>query len=340
MSRVSQAALQYRLRWKRRRLLFRALRKRHQLTVVASRTANIMRSDILLFSTVRNEMTRLPHFMEHYRTLGVRHFLFVDNGSDDGTQEFLRQQNDVSLWSTRHSYRLSRFGVDWLTWLQIRYGHDHWCLTVDADEILIYPHYETRPLPALTDWLDQHERRSFGALMLDMYPENRLTDQTYKTGDNPFEILCWFDGGNYVMQKKADLQNLWIQGGVRARAFFENDPRRAPTLGKIPLVKWNRRYVYVSSAHSLLPRHLNHVYAEDGGERISGVLLHSKFLDTAVERSIEEKQRGEHFANSALYDAYYDTLSNDPKLWISNSSKFISWRQLESMGLMSKGNWV
>jgi hypothetical protein len=69
-------------------------------------------------------------------------------------------------------------------------------------------------------------------------------------------------------------------------------------------------------------------------------LLHSKFLNVVVEKSAEEKHRREHFANSDLYEGYYDRLINDPDLWCHASTKFISWRQLEAMGLMSKGNWV
>ncbi len=340
MSLLSEAGMAYRLRWKRRRLLFRALRKRRQLKAIKDRTARILPDQILLFSTIRNEAERLPFFLEHYRSLGVGHFLFVDNASDDGSAKLLEEQDDVSFWSTSESYRLSRFGVDWLGWLQIKHGHGHWCLTVDADEILIYPHYQTRPLPALTGWLDQQELESFGALMLDMYPNGALEDQKYMPGSSPFETLDWFDSGNYMMQQKPDLLNLWIQGGVRARLFFKDRPRRAPTLGKVPLVKWNRRFAYVSSTHSLLPRRLNQVYDVEGGERISGVLLHTKFLDSVVARSSEEKKRAEHFANSKLYDDYYDALSSNPTLWCESSSRFTGWRQLEAMGLMSKGNWV
>lgn len=340
MSILQEAWLAYRLRWKRRRLLFRALRKRRQLQQVVDRTDLIGASDILCFSTVRNERVRLPFFLDHHRALGVRHFLMVDNGSDDGTDAFLKDQPDVSLWQTRHSYKLSRFGVDWLTWLQIKHGHGHWCLTLDADEILIYPHFETRPLPALVNWLEQHGRQSFGVLMLDMYPKGPLGSQSYGPGDDPFETLCWFDGGNYLMQKKPDLHNLWIQGGVRARRFFADRPERAPTMGKTPLVKWNRRFAYVSSAHSILPRRLNRVYDDQGGECTSGILLHTKFLNTVVEKSSEEKERREHFANSDLYDAYYDALIADPDLWCAHSTRFQSWRQLEAMGLMSKGNWI
>lgn len=176
--------------------------------------------------------------------------------------------------------------------------------------------------------------------MLDMYPKGPLKAQVYESGENPFNILSWFDGGNYMIQKKPDLENLWIQGGVRARVFFADQPRRAPTMSKTPLVKWHRRYVYVSSSHSILPRGLNHVYDETGGERTSGILLHTKFLHTIVDRSAQEKHRREHFANSDLYESYYDSLTENPDLWCPCSTRLISWRQLEAMGLMSKGNWI
>jgi len=337
--RLRELWVAYRLRWKRRRLLFRALRKRRQLTAVIDRTDRIAPGAILAAATVRNEATRLPHFLNHHRRLGVDHFLFVDNGSEDGTRAYLAEQEDVSLWSTRDSYRLSRFGVDWLTWLQIRHAHGHWCLTLDADEIFIYPYHETRDLRALAGWLERHGHESIGALMLDMYPKGPLAEQSYSPGDDPIRTLPWFDGGNYMMQRKPDLQNLWIQGGVRARRFFAAKPRRAPTMGKTPFVKWNRRFVYDSSTHSLLPRRLNHVYETGGGERISGVLLHTKFLPEVVRKSGEEKHRQEHFANSRLYDDYYDSLTSSPDLWCPHSRRFTGWRQLEAMGLMSRGGW-
>ncbi len=340
MGKAQQLWQAYKLRWKRHRLLFRALRKRSQISPVRDQTGLIGPQDILVAATMRNELVRLPYFLDHYRKLGVDHFLIVDNGSDDGTREYLTAQPDVSVWVTRHSYKLSRFGVDWLTWLQIRHAHGHWCLTVDADELLVYPYCDTRPLPALTGWLDGAEIRSFGALMLDMYPKGSLGAQQYTAGQDPFEILSWFDGGNYMIQKQNLLQRLWVQGGVRTRKFFADRPERAPTLSKIPLVKWDRRFAYVSSTHSLLPRRLNQVYDETGGERASGVLLHTKFLDDIIGKAQEEKQRRQHFANSTLYDDYYDNLMQNPDLWCDKSSRYVSWRQLEAMGLMSKGTWL
>ncbi len=330
----------YRMRWARKRLRMRARRKSLQLRPVADRTARIRSDDLLLFSTQRNEMVRLPYFLEYYRDMGISHFLIVDNGSDDGSVAYLAAQPDVSLWRTSGSYKASRFGVDWLNHLQSRHGHGHWCLVVDADEFLVYPFCDTRPLRALTDWLDSCSIRAFSAMMLDMYPKGPLDAQPYLPGQNPIDIACWFDSGNYTISRNARYRNLWIQGGVRSRVFFADAPDRAPALNKIPLVKWNRRYSYVSSTHMLLPRGLNLVYDERGGEKVSGVLLHAKFLDVFSAKAAEERERREHYADGSEYSAYVDGRPEAPELWCKWSEKYINWRQLEILGLMSKGNWA
>lgn len=328
------------LRLRRRRFLARALYRRSQLDPVANRTSAILRGDVLCFLCVRNEAARLPHFLRHHRALGVRHFLIVDNASTDGTDQLLLSQPDVSLWRTTASYKAARFGMDWLGWLQLRYGHQHWCLTLDADELLIYPHWETRTLPALTDWLDRQGRASFGALTVDMYPAGSVSEGFVGPDDDPINHLGWFDAGNYQVQIQPRMRNLWVQGGARARVFFAASPRQAPTLNKTPLVRWHWRYAYVNSTHALLPVALNEVYATDGGELTSGILLHTKFLPGITDRSSEEKQRGEHFADAAQYAAYYDRLTADPVLHCAASTRYTGWRQMEALGLMSRGGWI
>jgi len=264
----------------------------------------------------------------------------VDNGSDDGSAEYLAAQPDVSLWHTTRSYKRARFGVDWQNWLQSRYGHNHWTLAVDVDEFLVYPFCDTRPIRALTDWLDASSIRSFSAMLLDMYPKGPIDGFAYREGQDPFEIASWFDSGNYTISRNGRFGNLWIQGGPRARAFFRDRPERAPALNKVPLVRWQRHYAYVSSTHMLLPRGLNLVYDEWGGEKASGCLLHAKFLDSFAAKSEEELQRRQHYANSHEYRAYQAHLKTNPDLWCRWSEKYINWRQLEILGLMSKGNWA
>ena len=330
----------YRLRWKRRRFLFRVWRKRRQIRPYQNRTSEIRQDAILAFATVRNEIVRLPFFLSHYRALGVDHFLFVDNGSDDGTLDYLADQPDVSVWRTDHSYRLSRFGVDWLGWLLWQYGHGHWCLTVDADELLVYPHCESRGLRQLTGWLDASGIPSLGAIMLDLYPQGPLSGESYSPGQDPTEVLRWFDTGNYCSQTHPYYGNTWIQGGVRERVFFAAEPHRAPTLNKTPLVRWNKRYAYVSSTHQILPRHLHDTFDLEGGGKLSGALLHTKFLPVITAKSEEEMQRRQHFENSNLYQDYHARLAQGPDLWHPAAARYDGPQSLIRHGLMSKGDWV
>ena len=330
----------YRLRLQRRRWRIRAFRKRRDLRPVANRSEDIKPSDILLFCTQRNEGVRLPWFLKYYRDMGVNHFFFVDNDSTDGSLDYLSRQHDVSVWTTTASYKRSRFGMDWMNWLLMKYGHGHWTLTVDPDELFLYPFCDTRPFRALTDWLDASSIKSFSAMLLDMYPKGRLDLHPYKAGQDPLDVANWFDAGNYTISKNPKFGNLWIQGGPRARMFFADTPDLAPALNKVPLVRWDRRYTYVSSTHNLLPRGLNLVYDEWGGEKASGVLLHTKFLDTFTEKAAEELDRRQHYGGSREYIAYADGVKDNPDLWCKWSEKYINWRQLEILGLMSKGNWA
>lgn len=340
--RLSRFRLPVRLRRRAERqwLVVRAFNRRHRLRPVQDRTALIGKKDILAFVTLRNERVRLPYFLDYYRAQGVDHFLIVNNDSDDGSGAYLKQQPDVSLWSTGAGYKKSRFGMDWLNWLLMRHGSGHWCLTVDPDEFFVYPHCDTRPLKALTDWLDASERRSFPAMLLDMYPRGDIEDEVYEEGGDPFQIARWFDPANYTISKNSYYGNLWIQGGPRTRKFFTAHPLSGPALNKIPLVKWHWRYTYVSSTHMLLPRHLNLVYDEDGGEQASGCLLHAKFLSTFGEKSAEELDRRQHYANSREYEAYHAGLRRGTNLWCSESREYTDWRQLEDLGLISRGNWA
>ena len=307
---------------------------------MSDRTSQVKPDDILCFSTLRNERVRLPYFIKYYRDQGVDHFFIVDNDSSDGSLEYLMEQPDVSVWHTAKSYKRARFGVDWLNWLQMKHAHGHWALVVDPDEFLVYPFCDTRPIRALTDWLDASSIKSFSAMLLDMYPKGRIDAQPYREGQNPLEITSWFDSGNYMINKNKKFGNLWIQGGPRGRTFFKDQPEKAPALNKVPLVKWDRKYTYVSSTHMLLPRGLNLVYDEWGGEKASGVLLHTKFLDTFTQKASEELERRQHYSASVEYRAYAENMTDNPDLWCKWSEKYINWRQLEILGLMSKGNWA
>ncbi|MHA3915596.1 glycosyltransferase family 2 protein [Halovulum sp. GXIMD14793] len=334
LNRNSRALRTERLSWRRRAFL-----QGFQLKPVVVSNALIRKPGVLCFSTLRNERIRLPYFLDYYRKLDVSHFLIVDNGSDDGSREYLAEQPDVSLWTTTASYKAAGFGIDWLNALKTRYAHERWVLVVDVDEFLVYPYVDSRPLPALTDWLDANTHRNFGAMMIDLYGKDGIAETPYQEGEDPVAALGWFDAGNYTYSYNSWHDNLWIQGGPRQRAFFADDPKAAPALNKTPLVKWRRGHVFISSTHTLLPRRMNRVFDDAGGERTSGALLHAKFLSVFADKAKEEVRRRQHYAESREYLAYRDK-AEQTQLWTDASTQYRDWHQLEQLGLISTGGWL
>lgn len=327
-----------RLRHLRRRLLWRALRARRRLTAVTDRTAGIAKSDILAFAVIRDEAERLPYFLEHHRQLGVRHFLVVDNGSQDGGDRWLAGQGDVSLWTTGDSYRASRFGLDWVNSLLMRHGSGHWCLTLDADELLVYPDHDRSDLRALTAWLEARGAEAMAAMMVELYPKGPLSAAYHTAGQNPVEVLPYFDPQGYDRTEMPRYRHVSIRGGPRRRVFFADQPDLAPHLHKVPLIRWHWRYAYLSSTHLALPARLNAGFLRP--DLPTGALLHTKFMPRVLERSEQERQRAEHFTHPDRYGAYYDGLADDPDLWFEGSARYEGADQLERLGLVQRGQWA
>lgn len=343
----------YGLRLRRKAWLWRARRAAAQLAPVVDRTAQIGRDDILVFATQRNEGLRLPGFLDHYRALGAAHFLIVDNASQDGSGAYLADQPDVSVWRTEAGYARARFGTDWMMALLARHGIGHWVLIVDPDELLVYAHCDSRPLRALTDWLQATRLPAFPALLLDLYPgppqgsdpADPSTDPSSASGAATGATLPppeagWYDPAGYVFQRDPRFGNLWVQGGPRARAFFAHHPARAPALNKVPLVRWRAGLALASSTHSLLPRGINRWWDDSGGLAASGCLLHTKFMAPQIDRAGEEAARRQHYAGAREYAAYRDGLAAGVRLWTRQSVRYDGWRGLERRGLLSAGDWA
>ena len=142
-----------------------------------NRHAVASRDEIRLFARCRNERLRLPAFFQHYRAMGVDRFYIVDNESSDGTTEYLASQPDVHLFRTTDRYGESGSGTAWMNALLAEFGVGCWCVTVDIDELLIFPGSEQTPLRRLTAHLDGRGHDAFVCLMLDLYPAGPIVER-------------------------------------------------------------------------------------------------------------------------------------------------------------------
>jgi len=59
---------------------------------------------LTVYAPVKNEMGMLPAFLGHYRAMGFEQFIFYDDQSDDGTFEYLREQDDCIIVHARMTF--------------------------------------------------------------------------------------------------------------------------------------------------------------------------------------------------------------------------------------------
>ena len=284
-------------------------------------------AEIRAFLVVRNEALRLPDNLRHHRALGVSRFFVVDNGSSDGTVEFLLAQPDVHLFSTSGSFASSGFGMDWINGLLDAHGDGHWTLTVDADELLAYPGFESVALPRVCAHLDHLDAQGLFCMLLDMYADGPLRDIGYRAGDSLLAACPWFDPAPYRTVQAAAFPHVQLYGGVRERVFGFSGAV-TPTLSKVPLVRWRAGMRFLLCTHALTPIRL---------AQMTGALLHFKFLDDFHSRAMTEAARGEHFAGGLEYKLYAELLARNPALTLRdpNSVRLQDSRQLVEMGLMA-----
>jgi len=249
----------------------------------------------------------------------------------------MKEEEDVSLWHTKHSYKDSNFGMEWCNSVLNKYGKDKWCVTCDPDEFLVYPKIEHRKLQDLTNWMDSMNQPSLFCVMIDCYSDKDI-DKTYlnNKGDT-FKACPYFDKFNFTQRYSSKFNNVWIQGGVRMRKHFQLNPQNAPAQNKVPLIKWRIGYKYLSSMHHTNTPSINCTIYDDN-RFVSGAIMHFKYTSAFKNKVTEEITRKQHYNNSQEYKKYskegFDSLYD--KNW---SIKYTDSTQLVKLKMIHEGEW-
>jgi len=308
-----------------------------ELRLVQDNLHAINDKDIVLFSTMKNETHRLEYFIDYYRNMGVKHFIMVDNDSNDGMMALVSEYSDVTVYHTKGSYKDSNFGMHWLNYLLNKHGIGKWCFTCDPDEFFVFAHDDSRDLIDLTQYLDSIEQKSLFTVMVDMYGKGSIEESNYLSGQNPVKACPYFDGFGYSKQFNSHQSNLFVQGGVRRRVFAKDKPENAPALNKVPLIKWQFGYAYTSSMHMAIPNYLN---KNVNDHQETGALLHFKFIAQLQDKVAVELEAKQHYNDSAEYKQYGAVIQDEQILFDpSVSVKFENWKTLADIGLINKGEW-
>lgn len=275
----------------------------NQLELLSDETklASVLQADVIVICVVRNESVILPHFFEHYRGLGVRGFVFVDNLSDDGTREYLFKQEDVALYSADTEYKYSHFGVAWQQAILGNHCVGKWVLLADADEFLVFPGSDHRSLWSVVEELEAEGHNAALTLMIDMYPYGDLSNADFKIS-RPFDVANYFD--NPAVSE-------WELGS----GHFSNSKSYLSTL-RHRIMPNSHPNLFMSQKYCLF-RYFPWVHLSEGLHYAANINIsekpmyfaHFKYHSGFKDKIIEEVRRKQHFNDAEEYRRYQAMLS-------------------------------
>lgn len=249
----------------------------------------------VLICVIKNDIVRIPGFLAHYRNLGIKNFVFLDNMSTDGTREYLCGQKDTTVFVCAHEYRSER-RVAWINRMIAEIGDDRWYLVVDSDEFVSYVGCEEHKIRELSCMAMEKGITRIEGFMVDMYSRNGLFQM--ENGVDFRSEYCYFDKDTYTI---TNLQRgKLIRGGPRTRMF-----EKQMQLSKFPLFYFAKEDI-VPSAHYMMP------FEKNISAPVYLAILHYKFMDNSdYDKLREAVEKGIYSNNSEDYKKYWSVVSEN-----------------------------
>ena len=280
--------------------------------------------ELVVLVVVRDGRSYIKSFVEHYFTLGAKHLVFLDNGSEDGTIEALKEyESGVTVFSTGLPFK--QYQISMRQYLVERFGRGRWTLSVDIDELFDYPFSDVVSVKALLQYLNDNRYTAVIAQMLDMFPEAISSEVVAVSSETPLKKLHrYYDTSDVTTREYNLFQDLTgneasneeikvLQGGVQRRLF-----NLSPMLTKHPLVFLEE---------GVRPVDLSEHWV--GGARLadfSGVLLHYKLSADLYGLARREVEKRTYPNRHGKYDKYVEILESASQLLLKDETS----RQLQS----------
>ncbi len=271
--------------------------------------------EVIVLAVVRDGRPYVKSFVDHYRSLGAKHLVFLDNGSTDGTVEALMGYEDVTVFRTTLPFK--RYGLSMRKYLAERFGMGRWTLNVDVDELFVYPYMDVVGLGSLLGYLNDNSFNAVVTSVLDMFPEDPLTDVAGEEDEPLKERHRFYDPSEVseeAYESVGDVGNVpanpdvpILRGGIRRALFGLNS-----LLIKHPLIFLDGK---------LKPMDLSEHWVGDARlADFTGVLLHYKLLNglyAAVRRKVESRNYPNRWRK---YERYLMVLEGAPSLAVKTET--------------------
>lgn len=255
------------------------------------------KDELLVTCLVRNGEMYVKSFIEHYFSLGVKHIVFLDNGSSDKTVELVSKYKNVTIFETKLSYKKYRFAFK--RFLVNRFAKNKWVLYVDIDEFFDYPYSDKMNLSSLLKYLNENSYTAVLGQMLDMFSDKPLAKVISEPTDDIKKKYAYYDISEI---EKVDLRIFGLKkhfGGINKSIFGIGDIK----LSKFPLFFMD---------HKIKPFRLSSHDIKNGRiADFSVVLNHYKFLGSFYDKVIRVVKEGQYHKGSLHYKIYLSVLKDN-----------------------------
>jgi hypothetical protein len=334
-TRQRKLAFWYRFTWKLRR---GAAKTGRRLILAAGAADGARIKGVPAVVPYYGDHRLLNWFLAYYRGLGAGHFVFLDLGAKRDLHEWVGDAADCSVWRPEGFMHPSST-IHALNFLRHRYARGKWCLSVEPFDLLVFPKSETRHLRDLIDFVESEQRDHVAAVVVDAYGDGPAREMAVTGERSPVELLPYFDRFGYQTMEAGETKAVPIMGGVQRRALYGDEPKMAPPLNRIPLVKISKEAFYTASTRQLVPHKLNTPHS-DWHSTTTACLLRYAMLGDEVSLHIAKQAEGGQLypdQTTAMYPGS-ETMAG-MTLKNQNSGRFTGSQDLLGCGLINNGQW-
>ena len=196
--------------------------------------------ELVVVCIVRNGRPYMESFINHHLSLGVKHIVFLDNGSEDDTVAVARGHEHVTVLQSRLPYK--KYEGAMIQYLISRAGKGRWSLYLDIDELFDYPYSDVVGLSAFLGYLNEKSYTAVVTQVLDMFSDRALSSRAGQETEPRREAYRFYDLSNI---KRRDYRN-------RSNVIANNDIKRyrdgiRSTLFDVPFELTNHRLIFFDS---------------------------------------------------------------------------------------------
>ena len=272
-----------------------------KLTLVAKRIDSLAPSDVILITAFNNDDNFIRIFLEHYKKIGIRKFVFINNNSSDKTAGIIEnfgatQDVHIDIWRTNDKFNSKKM-MGWRQRLILHYGLNRWYIIPDSDELLVFAGENINDLIAR---LERDKVQTVGAVMIDLYSKLPLNRVGKIPPENILSEYKYFDADGY--QTHLDHRCFIVVGGMRNRIF-----NMLPLLQKYPVIYAKKDTLGIRS-------HYWYPYDINKNSKFLTALLHYKFLPGDLEKYAAHAKSEIYHNNSIEYKTYVAKIAKEPDL--------------------------